>query len=70
MIIDGKKWYYLAVKKLSALLKGIPSKHGQNFYCLNWLHSYRTKNKLKEHKNVYKDHDYCFIEMPEEIIKF
>ena len=23
IIIDGKKWHYLAVKKLSALLKGI-----------------------------------------------
>ena len=25
MITDGKKWHYLAVKKLSALLKGITS---------------------------------------------
>ena len=25
MITDGKKWHYLAVKKLSALLRGITS---------------------------------------------
>ena len=27
MITDGKKWHYLAVKKLSVLFKGITSKH-------------------------------------------
>ena len=27
MITDGKKWHYLAVKKLSALLRGMASKH-------------------------------------------
>ena len=66
MITDGKKWHYLAVKKLSALLRGITSKHDGDFYCLNCLHSYRTKDKLKEHENVCKDHDYCYIEMPNE----
>ena len=37
--------HYLAVKKLSTLLRGITSKHRGNFYCLNCLHSFRTKNK-------------------------
>ena len=32
---DGKKWHYLAVKKLSALFKGITSNHDWEFYCLN-----------------------------------
>ena len=25
---------------------------------------YRTKNKLKQHENLCKNYDYCFIEMP------
>ena len=41
---DGKKWHYLAVKKLSALLRGITSNNHRDFYCLNCLHSYRIKN--------------------------
>ena len=51
MITDGKKWHYLAVKKLSALLRRIKSNRYGDFYCLNFLHSYRTKDKLKEHEN-------------------
>ena len=35
MITVDKKWHYLAVKKLSALLRGIDSKHDGEFYCLN-----------------------------------
>ena len=34
MITNGKKWHYLAVKKLSALLREITSKHDGDFYCL------------------------------------
>ena len=66
MITDGKKWHYLAVKNLSALLTGISSTHEGDFSCLNCLCSYRTKNKLKKHKNVCKNHDYCYVEMPEQ----
>ena len=46
MTIDGEKRHYLAVKKLFALLKGITS-HKGDFYCLNCVHSYSTKEKLK-----------------------
>ena len=35
MISDGEKLHYLLLKKLSALFKGITSKHDGNFYCLN-----------------------------------
>ena len=35
IITDGKKWHYLAVKSLSALLRGITSNHNGDFYCLN-----------------------------------
>ena len=66
MIIDGKKWHYLAVKSLSALFRGIKSKHDGTFYCLNCFHSYRTENKLIKHKKVCENHDYYFVEMPEE----
>ena len=52
MITDGKKWHYLTVKKLSALLKGITSKHKGDFCCLNCFHSYSTKEKLKKHRSV------------------
>ena len=65
MITDDEKWHYLAVKKLSALLKRITSKHIGDFYCLNCFHSYSTKEKLNKHRNVCEDRDYCYVEMPE-----
>ena len=64
MITDDKKWHYLAVKKLSALFRRITSKHVGDHYCLDCLHSYGTENKLKQHENVCKDHDYFCVEMP------
>ena len=42
MVPKGKGWHYLAVKLLSALLKGTTSKHKMIFCCLNCLHSFRT----------------------------
>ena len=66
-------WRYLVVKSLNGLLKGITSNHQEDFYCLNCFHSYRTKNKLEEHKKICENHDYCHVEMPNEenkIIKF
>ena len=66
MISDGKKWHYLAVKKLSALLRRITSKHEGDFYCLNCFNSFRTESKLKIYKNVCKTHDCCYVEMPKE----
>ena len=66
MITNCKKRHYLAVKILSALLRRITSFTNGDFYCLNCLHSYGTKDKLKKHENVCEDHDYCYIEMPNE----
>ena len=66
MNYDGKKWHYLVVKKLSVLLRGITSRHDGDFYCLNCFHSYSTKEKLKKHKSVCENHDYCYVEMPKE----
>ena len=56
----------LAVKKLSALLRGITSKHQGHFYCLNCLHSFATKNKLKSHEKVCKNKEFCGIVMRSE----
>ena len=64
MITDGKKWHYLAVTNLSALLQGNSSNHEGDFYCLNCFNSYTTKNKLKEHEEICNNHDSCRIEMP------
>ena len=68
-IISNKEiegWHYLAVKKLSALLHGMASKHKDDFFCLNFLHSFRTKNKLKSHEKVCKNKDFCGTVMPSE----
>ena len=65
MITDGEKWHFLAVKSLLALFRGITSKHEEDFYCLNCLQSYATENKLKKHKKVCENHDYCYVEIPE-----
>ena len=69
MITDGEKWHYLTIKRLSALFRGITSKHDGDFYCLNCFQSYTTENKLKNHKKVCENHDYCYVEMPEEYNK-
>ena len=66
MITDGKKWHYLTVKSLPALLRRITSKNNGDFYCLNCFHSFITENKLKKHYNVCKNYDYCYVEMPKE----
>ena len=56
MIPNEKKegWYYLAVKKLSAILRRITSKHDGDLCCLNCLHSFGTENKRKSHGKVQK----------------
>ena len=69
MITDRKKWHYLAAKSLSALLRGKISNHNGDFYCLNCFHSYSAENKLKKHEKVCNDHDYCYVEMPDEFNK-
>ena len=69
---DGKKWHYLAVRRLTTLLRGITSNHHRYFYCLNCFHSYTAHNTLKKHERVCNNHDYCRIDIPikHEKIKF
>ena len=47
IVLKAQGWHYLAVKELPALLRWITSKHDSDFYCLNCLHSFRTKKKLE-----------------------
>ena len=54
----------LSFKELSTLLREIALKHDDDFHCLNCLHSFRTENKLKSHKNECKNKDFCGIVMP------
>ena len=60
------KRHYLAVKSLFALFRRITSNNNGDFYCLNCLHSYSTKEKHKKHKNACENHDYCYVEMLKE----
>ena len=64
MITDGERWHYLAVKRFSALFKGITSNHDGDFSCLKCLQLFTTKSKLKNHKNICGNSDYCHVEMP------
>ena len=67
MITDGTtNWHYLAIKSISGLLRRITSNHNGDFYCLNCLHSYRTKSKLKKHEEICKNHDFYDLKMPDD----
>ena len=55
MITDETgNWHYLAVKRISGLLREITSTHNGDFYCLNCLHSYLTEKKLRKHEKYVK----------------
>ena len=47
-----RQWHYLAVKELSALLRGITAKHHNDLNFLNCLHSFATEKTLESHKKV------------------
>ena len=67
MITDGTStWHYLAVKRISGLLRGITSRHNGDFYCLNCFHSYTTEKKLRKHERICMDHDFRHLKMPDE----
>ena len=64
MIPNGEGWHYLAVKNLSALLRGITSKTYSNFYCVNCLRSFKVKNKLKSREKICENKDFCNVVLP------
>ena len=49
MVTNTGGWYYLAIKNICIIKT---SKHDGDFYCLNCLHLFRTKNTLESHKKV------------------
>ena len=54
-------------KNIIGIIKRNNIKNNGGFYCLNCLHSFRTKNKLESHKKVYKNKDFCnFILLSED----
>ena len=53
MIPNREGRHYIAIKTLSALLIRLMS-NDNDFYCLNYLHSLRTKNKLESPKQYMK----------------
>ena len=69
MIPNGKGWHYLAVKKLSALSRGVTSKHYGDFYCLNCLHSFVTEKRLESHKKACENKDFYNVIMPSKYTK-
>ena len=73
MITDDEKWHYTAVTKLSGLLREVTGNMNGDFFCLNYFHASRTKNKLETHKKICENHVYCHVEMPNQdnkIIKY
>ena len=52
--VEKEGWHYFAVKKISALLHGITSKHKAYYYCLSCLRSFRKENKLRLMKRYVK----------------
>ena len=54
---------------MSELFRGITDNNHGDFSCLNCFQSYITENKLKKHKKVCENHDYCYVEMPQEYNK-
>ena len=63
---EKEGWDYLAVKKLSTLLKGIASKHHGGFYGFNCFPSFKKENKLRYHEKVCKNKDFSGMVMPSE----
>ena len=50
---------------MPTLFRKITGNNNGDFYYLNCFKSYTTENKLKKHKKVCENHDYCYVEMPE-----
>ena len=57
IILIEKSRGYLVMKKRN---NEITSQHDSDFRCLNCLHSFRTENKLKSHKNVCQNKDFIW----------
>ena len=76
---EADKWHYTALKSvrttdgfnrpirsLSRLFRGVTANNNGDFYCLGFLHSFRTDNALKRYERLCDNNDYCHVEMPTE----
>ena len=73
MITDGTKWLYLAISNLPPLLERKSSNHHGYFYCINCFNSSTKENKLKEHEEIFNNHNSCRTQMSncfEKILKY
>ena len=66
IVQDGVKKHYVVIKSLSALLRDVTSTNHGDFYCRNCLGSFRFKETLDLHIQACRDHDFCYVKMPEE----
>ena len=41
--------------------KEIPSTYKNDFDCFNWVHAFRTKNKIDSQEKVHKNHNFCEV---------
>ena len=70
MITNGKKYHYLAVTNLSALLQRMSSNHKGDFHCSNCFNSYTTGNKLIEHDEICNNHVAVIQKCPSRLKKY
>ena len=54
IIPNGEGWHYLAVKKLSALLREISNKHHSDSYWRNCIHCFATEKNANLIKKYVK----------------
>ena len=50
-------------------MRGITLKNNGDFYCLNFFHSFTTKNKLELHRRACENKDFCNANMPSDNTK-
>ena len=61
---EDNNWHYICVKNLKALCRGVFSNNHGDYYRLNCLHAYRTKNSLKIHELLCLNNKYCHLKLP------
>ena len=69
MILYREGWYYLTIKKLSELLRGLTRNKNSDFYCLNCPYSFKTRYTFESHKYKCEKKDFCHVVMPSEETK-
>ena len=59
---DSINYHYIAIKNLNGLMQEQGSRHRGDFVCLNCMHTFCTKNGLKNHEERCNNPDYCKID--------